>query len=102
MPQEANFIDENLQREREKEAKPAVSGVIRSVETLGAWAGGSLLANLRIRGVVEIDRDSFLQHGLAGARKEIETNIAQQKGFGTGMGRGGMADRSAWTLGAWA
>ena len=102
MPQEDNFIDENLQREREKEAKPTVSGVIRSVETLGAWAGGSLLANLRIRGVVEIDRDSFLQHGLAGARKEIETNIAQQKGFGTGMARGGMADRSAWTLGAWA
>ena len=102
MPQEANFIDENLQREREKEAKPAVSGVIRSVETLGAWAGGSLLANLRIRGVVEIDRDSFLQHGLAGARKEVETNIVQQKGFGTGMGRGGMADRSVWTLGAWA
>ena len=102
MPQEANFVDENLQREREKEAKPTVSGIIRSVETLGAWAGGSLLANLRIRGVVEIDRDSLLQHGLAGARKEIETNIAQQKGFGTGIARGGMADRSAWTLGAWA
>lgn len=102
MPQEANSIDENLQREREKEAKPTVSGVVRSVETLGAWAGGSLLANLRIRGVVEIDRDSFLQHGLAGARKEVETHTAQQKGFGAGMARGGMADRSAWTLGAWA
>ena len=102
MPQDVNFVDEKLQREREKESKPAVSGVIRSVETLGAWAGGSLLANLRIRGVVEIERDSFLQHGLAGARKEVETNITQQKGFGTGIARGGMADRSVWTLGAWA
>lgn len=102
MPQDANFVDEKLQREREKESKPTVSGVIRSVETLGAWAGGSLLANLRIRGVVEIERDSFLQHGLAGARKEVETHITQQKGFGAGMARGGMADRSAWTLGAWA
>ena len=102
IPQDANFVDEKLHREREKESKPTVLGVIRSVETLGAWAGGSLLANLRIRGVVEIDKDSFLQHGLAGARKEAETNIAQQKGFGAGMARGGMADRSAWTLGAWA
>ena len=102
MPQDANFVDEKLQREREKESKPSVSGIIRSVETLGAWAGGSLLANLRIRGVVDIERDSFLQHGLAGARKEVETNIAQQKGYGTGMARGGMVDRSAWTLGAWA
>ena len=101
MPQDANFVDEKLQREREKEAKPTVSGVIRSVETLGAWAGGSLLANLRIRGVVEIERESFLQHGLAGARKEVETNIAQQKGFGAGIARA-IADRSAWTLGAWA
>ena len=102
MPQDSNFIDEKLQREREKESKPTVSGTIRSVETLGAWAGGSLLANLRIKGVVEIERDSFLQHGLAGARKEAETNNAQQKGYGAGMARGGMADKSGWTLGAWA
>ena len=102
MPQDANFIDEKLQREREKESKPTVSGIIRSVETLGAWTGGSLLANLRIKGVVEIEKDSFLQHGLAGARKEAETNITQQKGYGAGMARGGMADKSGWTLGAWA
>ena len=102
MPQDANFIDEKLQREREKESKPTLSGIIRSVETLGAWAGGSLLANLRIKGVVEIEKDSFLQHGLAGARKEVETNLAQQKGYGAGMARGGMADKSGWTLGAWA
>ena len=102
MPQDANFIDEKLQHEREKESKPTISGIIRSVETLGAWAGGSLLANLRIKGVVEIEKESFLQHGLAGARKEVETNIAQQKGYGAGMARGGIADRSGWTLGAWA
>lgn len=102
MPQDANFIDEKLQREREKESKPTVSGIIRSVDTLGAWAGGSLLANLRIKGVVEIEKDSFLQYGLAGARKEVETNIAQQKGYGAGIARGGMADKSGWTLGAWA
>ncbi len=102
MPQDANFIDEKLQRERQKESKPTVSGIIRSVETLGAWAGGSLLANLRIKGVVEIEKDSFLQHRLAGARKEVEMSIAQQKGYGAGMARGGMADKSGWTLGAWA
>ena len=102
MPQDPNFIDEKLQREHEKESKPTVSGIIRSVETLGAWAGGSLLANLRIKGVVEIEKDSFLQHGLAGARKEAETNIAQQKSYGGGMVRGVMPAERGWTLGAWA
>lgn len=38
----------------------------RCISTLGAWAGASLVAGLRVQGTVEIERDEFLKHGLAG------------------------------------
>lgn len=93
-PQVTDPFEEKLRRERNKDSKGTVSGVIRGVVTLGAWTGGSLIANLRIKGVVEIEKDSFLQHGLAGARREAEASNVQQK-----VVRG---ERAGWTLGAWA
>ncbi|KAK5115242.1 hypothetical protein LTR62_001442 [Meristemomyces frigidus] len=37
---------------------------VRGVETLGAWAGASLLATLRgVKGVHEVEREEFLRHG---------------------------------------
>lgn len=98
--QEADPIEEKIRLDQKKGLKlaPNVSGIVRGVETLGAWAGGSLLANLRIKGIVEIERDSFLQSGLAGARKEAEISVAPQRG----VGRGGMGEKMGWTLGAWA
>ena len=101
-PQVPDPIEDKLRREQNKGSKDTISGIIRGVETLGAWAGGSLLANLRIKGVVKIERDSFLQYGLAGARRDAEASTVQQKGLGTGVGRGGMGERGGWTLGAWA
>ena len=97
-PQTEDQIDEKLRRDREKESKPVISGVVRGVETLGAWAGASLLANLRIKGIVDIDRDTFLSQGLAGAKKEAEVNIAPQKS----MHRMSVGEKVGWTLGAWA
>lgn len=97
-PQVKDQIDDKFQRDKEKKSKTVVSGIVRGVETLGPWAGASLLANLRIKGIVDIDRDSFLQHGLAGARKEAEINVAPQKN----MPRAGMGEKVGWTLGAWA
>ncbi|KAK3056989.1 hypothetical protein LTR09_002027 [Extremus antarcticus] len=41
-----------------------VKGLVRGVETLGAWAGASLMASLRVKGVHEVERDEFLKHGL--------------------------------------
>lgn len=96
--QDADEIGDQLRRDKQRESKPTVTGVVRGVETLGAWAGASLLANLRIKGVVDIDRDSFLQHGLAGGRKEAEVNVAPQKK----LPRTGMGERGGWTIGAWA
>ncbi|CZT17558.1 related to actin-related protein RO7 [Ramularia collo-cygni] len=41
-----------------------VKGVIRGVETLGPWAGASLMAMLRVKGACEIEREDFIKHGL--------------------------------------
>ena len=97
-PQLSDSIEEKIRREQDKGIKPTVSGVIRGVETLGAWAGASLLASLRIKGVVEIERDAFLQHGFAGARRDAEASAAPQKG----MPRPNIGGQSGWTLGPWA
>jgi actin-related protein len=42
------------------------SNVVRGVESLGAWAGASLVASLKIQGVHEIDKDDFNKHGFRG------------------------------------
>jgi actin-related protein len=80
----------------------AVGGVIRGVESLGAWAGASLIAQMRVKGIVEIERDKFLQHGLQGASREKETSVVpQRQSMGPGV-RPGAGDRGSWTLGIWA
>ncbi len=51
-----------------------VSGVIRGVETLGAWTGGSLTVDL----IFKLDKDYFTQHGLAGAKRDMESSVVPQ------------------------
>ena len=102
-PQEPDDIEDKIRHEERKGYKPIVSGVIRGVETLGPWAGGSLAAGLKIKGVVEVERDSFMQYGLAGARKDSEMNtMAQRQSFGPNANKAGIGEKSGWTLGAWA
>lgn len=43
-----------------KSKEIVVKGVVRGVETLGAWSGASLVASLRVKGTVEVDREEFL------------------------------------------
>ena len=97
-PQVSDAIASKILAAEMKGTKPIASGVIRGVETLGAWAGGSLIANLKIKGIVEIERDVFLQRGFEwGARK-------RDSGGGTIVsveGRTGGAV-GGWTLGLWA
>ena len=104
IPQVHDHIEENLRQGQEKYSKPTVSGRVRGVETLGAWAGCSLLASLRIKGIVEIEKDVFLQHGLGGAKKENDsTSKSQRKGNAADMSQAGIiGQRTSWTLGAWA
>ena len=100
--QTIDAIDEKFLKQEAKAKQGVVTGVVRGVESLGSWAGASLVGGLRIKGIVEIERETFLQHGLAGAKRDAETSVVQNRqSFGPGMAIGG-ADRVPWTLGAWA
>ncbi|KAL8685437.1 MAG: hypothetical protein Q9218_007760 [Villophora microphyllina] len=99
-PQMTDEITEKLEQGKAKRMRTAVAGEIRGVETLGAWAGGSLAANLRVKGVVEIDRDSFISNGLGGAKRESEIASATQR-MGLGA-RASLDAKTGWTLGPWA
>ncbi|KAL8908173.1 MAG: hypothetical protein Q9171_005557 [Xanthocarpia ochracea] len=93
-------ITEKLETEKAKRLEADVVGEIHGVETLGAWAGGSLVASLKVKGLVEIERDSFLATGLAGAKRESEMVAATQR-MSLGQ-RTGLGEKSEWTLGPWA
>lgn len=99
---DTSFIDERFQRNN-KDSKPHVQGVLRQVDSLGSWAGASLIASLKVRGLVEVDREKFLQHGLLGASRDynISAVLDRRSGYGPSMTRSG-GDRSSWTLGEWA
>lgn len=101
-PRLPDFVDEKFVKGQDGRSRPFVplAGAVRGMDTLGAWAGASLLAALRIKGIVEIEKDMFLQYGLAGARKDTDVSVAPQKGFGSAMPKG--VERVNWTLGAWA
>lgn len=98
-PHPPDPIAEKLHRAATKGTKPIVSGVVRGVESLGAWAGGSLIASLRIKGSVEVERDVFLANGLAGAGGRRDGEPLRGGG---GKGGGVEAQRGGWSLGGWA
>ncbi|KXS96502.1 hypothetical protein AC578_6314 [Pseudocercospora eumusae] len=52
------------EKEQAKGRHEPVKGVIRGVESLGAWAGASLMASLRVKGAHEVEREDFLKNGL--------------------------------------
>lgn len=56
-------ITQKAEREANKGRTEMVKGVVRGVETLGAWAGASLVASLRVKGVHEVEKDEFLKSG---------------------------------------
>ncbi|RJE24791.1 actin-related protein RO7 [Aspergillus sclerotialis] len=94
-----DFVEQKLRRaNKDKSHPPQIRGIVREVESLGAWAGASLVTSLKVRGMVEIDREKFLQHGLAGASRDLESHghIPDRR---SGLRSGG--DRSSWTLGGW-
>ncbi|KAI9371868.1 hypothetical protein BJX61DRAFT_509975 [Aspergillus egyptiacus] len=106
-------VEQKLLRTRDKDVVPPVQGILREVETLGPWSGASLITSLKIRGLVEIEREKYLQQGLAGASREAEHahshREAQQhsvrelgSSYNTENRRSLRAgDRSSWTLAGW-
>lgn len=104
---EEDPIDQKLAHLALKSGPPpacSVGGTIRGVDTLGVWAGASLVAQLRIKGIVEIERERFLKEGLYGASRDKEVSVVPQRQSmvaGAVGGRGG-GERASWTLGVWA
>ncbi|KAE8356536.1 hypothetical protein BDV28DRAFT_126811 [Aspergillus coremiiformis] len=96
--EEIDPVEEKLRRSRDKDTKPPVQGILREVESLGPWAGASLVASLKIRSLVEIERERYLQHGLAGASRDLDPHgyVPDRR---SGLRSGG--DRSSWTLAGW-
>ncbi|GIJ87929.1 hypothetical protein Asppvi_006842 [Aspergillus pseudoviridinutans] len=95
--EEVDFVEQKLRRSKDKDMIQQVHGVLREVESLGAWAGASLVASLKIRGQVEIEREKYLQHGLAGASRDLDHGHVPDRRSGLRAG----GDRSSWTLAAW-
>lgn len=62
-----DHISHKAERGRTSSDKPPARGVLRCVDTLGAWAGASLVGGMRLKGVAEVEREEFLKHGLRGA-----------------------------------
>ncbi|PYI02247.1 actin-like ATPase domain-containing protein [Aspergillus sclerotiicarbonarius CBS 121057] len=97
--EEVDPVEQKIRRNnKDKDAKPPVQGVLREVESLGPWAGASLLTSLKVRGLVEIEREKYLQHGLAGATRDLEMH-GHAPDRRSGLRTGG--DRSSWTLAGW-
>ncbi len=99
--QEYDPIEEQLKREAAKGKPPVESGNLRAVNSLGAWAGGSLLSQLKVPAISMIEREQWLQHGAAGASKPTDLNFvaAHRQSMGPGTFKSG--DRSSFTLGLW-
>ncbi|ETN47035.1 uncharacterized protein HMPREF1541_01225 [Cyphellophora europaea CBS 101466] len=102
-PAGKDYVEEKLQKQKAKEAQQQdVQGHVRVIDSLGAWAGASLLASLKVKGVVEIERNKFLDHGLAGASREVDVSVVPQQRMSTlGIGAAKGSDRTSWTLGSW-
>lgn len=100
LPAGKDYVEEKLQKQRAKDTQP-VQGDARVVDSLGAWAGASLLTSLKVKGVVEIERNKFLDHGLSGASRDSDVSVVPQRMSTLGVGTAKGSDRSSWTLGSW-
>lgn len=99
LPVGKDYVEEKLQKQRSKEVHTDAQGHLRCIESLGAWAGASLTASLKVKSVVEIERERFLSHGIAGASRDVATSVATKRVSSLGITK--TSDRSSWTLGGW-
>jgi actin-related protein len=96
-----DYVEERVQKQQAKDSIATVQGELRQVGSLGAWAGASLMASMKIKGFVEIEREKFLQHGLGGAHRDMEISVVPQRtSYAAPISRAGV-DRTSWTLAGW-
>lgn len=89
---------------RNKNTAPVFQGQMRAIHSVGAWAGASLLCQLRIPATATIDRELWLQQGASGASRAGEVDLKAQSRQSMGAGgliRGSGGHHTNWTLGAW-
>lgn len=97
--EEFDFVEQKIRRNQARNSKPFVQGQFRQVESLGAWAGASLVTSLKIRGLVEVEREKFLKDGLASASRDLDGyHIPDRR---SGIRSSMVGDRSSWTLAGW-
>ena len=94
---EKDITEERYLRGKHKTNSPAVHNVIRQVDTLGSWTGASLLSTLKIKSFVEVQRDKFLSHGIAGATREYEQSMVSQTRTSS-LAMKPTGDRISWTM----
>jgi actin-related protein len=83
-----------------------IQGELRALHSVGPWAGASLVCQLKTGAIATIDREQWLQHGIAGASRPGEVDYKQQQrqsmgGSGMWRGGGGAGHHQSWTLGTW-
>lgn len=57
----ADRLSQQVLHSTTKDKEKVVKGIVRGVETLGAWSGASLVASLRVKGKGEVEREEFLR-----------------------------------------
>ena len=89
-------------------------GELRAAETLGAWSGASMMANMRVPGLSVVDKEQWTQQGgISGAvrpgdidRKQLQRHSVAPSGVIRSVVGGGSNSAAAsgpanWTLGTW-
>ncbi|KAG6275911.1 hypothetical protein E4U48_001855 [Claviceps purpurea] len=79
-------------------------GQLRAMHSLGAWAGASLLCQMKIPAMATVERDLWLQQGANGASRpsDVDVKAQQRQSMGaSGLMRGGGGHHATWTLGVW-
>lgn len=102
IPQEVDQVENLIKRERNY--KPSVQGLLRAIDSLGPWCGGSLATQMKIPTLATIDREIWLQQGVHGASRpsEVDIKTGQRQSMGpSGLMRGQAAQPNNWTLGVW-
>lgn len=116
-PIEAHMRRQQQQQQQQQSAKTGVAarklpeppdaGDLRAIESLGPWAGASLLSQLRVPAIATVDRDQWLLHGAAGASRVSEVDLKAQHRQSTRPGEfisraaAGSTANTNWTLGVW-
>lgn len=62
-PSEIDEISQRLESQFLQKPRPLM-GKLRCVDSLGAWAGASIMGHLRTEASIEIKREEFVKHGM--------------------------------------